>query len=186
MTDLVILTIGSNLTAAFSLSLVETIKELTNQKINFHFGIAEGALVADSRDLAFREAQKKQFLKLIWIDSDIAWTPQDFFRLISSEQDIMSGVYVDELSRVVAAHSDNQRVSKKDIETANAPFEVGWAGMGFMAISKDVANDLVSPFHMPNCGEDVSFCYSARECGYSTFIDPSIQVIHYKSIGLKL
>jgi hypothetical protein len=148
------------------------------------FGNAQSALVSQARQTAYTVAKQKNFERLIWIDSDISWQTADFFRCISTDHDILSGVYLDELGRVVATRLDGDRVSLEQLE-AQEPFEIAWCGFGFVSLSKDVVAALAEPFiREGEYGEDIAFCKNARAAGFSVWLDPTIQVTHHKTVAI--
>jgi len=140
---------------------------------------------------------------LIWVDSDIIFTPQQFQRLLSHDKDIVSGVYMMNDGRSLAAVKDwDEEYFKKnghfqflgltDIEGKEELIEVSYTGMGFMLVKKGVFESMTYPWFKPiekRIGnmvdftmEDVAFCLRAKEKGYKILIDPEVRVEHEKKI----
>ncbi|MBN2407269.1 MAG: hypothetical protein JXJ19_06195 [Elusimicrobia bacterium] len=142
---------------------------------------------------------------IMWIDSDIIFTPQQMIRLLSHDKDIVSGVYMMDGGEYFAAVKDwDEKYFKKygsfrfltseDIKNSGNLLEVSYAGMGFMLVKKGVFESLTYPWFRPlekRIGkitdftmEDVSFCLRARDKGFKVYIDPRVRVGHDKKVVL--
>ncbi|MDD5687447.1 MAG: hypothetical protein PHE88_06420 [Elusimicrobia bacterium] len=140
---------------------------------------------------------------LMWIDSDIIFTPQQFQKLLNQDKDIVSGVYSMEGGGQFASVKDwdekffekngyFQFLTPKDIEKSNDLMEVSYTGFGFILIKKGVFESILYPWFKPlekRIGnmtdftmEDVGFCLRAKEKGFKIWIDPQIRVGHEKKI----
>jgi GT2 family glycosyltransferase len=47
-------------------------------------------------------------------------------------------------------------------------------------VDEQTGKDMFVPY-----GEDFSWCISARECGFSIYIDPTVNVSHHKKVAIK-
>lgn len=92
---------------------------------------------------------------MMWIDSDIVFKPDDFFRLLESPHKVTSGVYMMEDMQHIAAVKDwNEEYFKKygtfkflrpdDIVGVSTYMQVAYAGMGWMLIHKGCRKPQVS------------------------------------------
>jgi len=140
---------------------------------------------------------------IMWIDSDIIFQPEQFFKLIDQDKDIISGMYMmsDNIHYATVEHMDDSYFQKqgnykfmqrKDLKRKKKKlFKVDYTGMGWMLVKKGVHESFTYPwFHprikkYPNGWEeftwdDVEFCLRARENGYDIWIDPKIIVGHEK------
>ena len=184
MTDIIVLTPGDWIKAEFVTSLVSSINELNKLGLHLDFGNSQSAIVSQARQTIYEITKEKSFERMIWIDSDISWKTNDFLKLLTTEHDILSGSYLDELGRVVAMQLNGKRVGKEQLNQKK-PFEIAWCGFGFLSLSKDVVFDLIDPFTKNKIlGEDIAFCENAKEKGYKIYLDPQIKVTHHKTIGL--
>lgn len=213
--NVIILTPGNGVTKHYLTSLLATIDCLSRNKISFTFNQHYSSHVGDAREVTLNGSLINNFLdqrpfqgqvsydKLMWIDSDIGWTPDDFLKLYNSEKDIISGAYLLGDSSV-AAHKEQKdggsAYTREEVEALEEPVSVVSAGMGFMCIKKGVFENLSRPWfqsatheaelesgdkHKFNImGEDVSFCYRARALGYDIWLDPKVKVIHQKQFLL--
>ena len=105
---------------------------------------------------------------IMWIDSDIIFTPADLFKLIDMDKDVSSGLYKmqDGLCFATKEHSipDNYYIdniglvgevdkkfsflTEKDLHDRKNIFKVDYTGMGWMLIRKGVIESLKYPwFH---------------------------------------
>jgi hypothetical protein len=138
---------------------------------------------------------------IMWIDSDIIFTTDQFEKLISNDLDICGGVYLMDGGKQFAVVKDwNEQKFKEngtfdfltpsDISTTSSLIEVSYTGFGFLSIKKGVFENIQYPWFGPkyttigNChdfaSEDVSFCMRARDAGYKIYVDPTVWVKHQK------
>lgn len=211
--DVLICTPGRNMEAEYVKSLVETIKTLNQNNISFIYlneyssqvSAAREATIMGSRFLDAFSTQplsgKVTYNKIIWIDSDISWTPEQFIRLYLSDYDIVSGVYYNEEgTAMLSLKEDSSEMEVSLLLKSTLPFEVFAVGFGFIAIKNGVFENISRPWfgiefekienedktksmYIP-WGEDFSWCKKANDHGYKIYVDPEISVIHHKKIGL--
>lgn len=161
---------------------------------------------------------------IIWVDSDMVFTPQQVARAIEHlERDyskhIIGGAclsadnttftildkgqwnfnsFVKNKGNFVHMKRDDLFLKKDEL------FEVDYCGLGFMCMRKGVFEALEYPWFKPLfydfqletedesgnkvqrkiqdfCSEDVAFCRSVIEKGYSVWVDPLITIGHEKS-----
>ena len=141
----------------------------------------------------------------LWIDSDIVFDTEKFYRLVYHDKDIMSGWYCTEdgMTTSVAHWLEEEDFSKnggvmnhETLETMpkrKKIFTVDYTGFGWVLIKKGVFEYLEYPWFAPKmqrfasgtvqdmCGEDVSFCLDAKEKGFEIWCDPTIRVGHEKT-----
>ena len=146
---------------------------------------------------------------LMWIDSDMVFTTQQFLKLLQHDKDIVSGLYLMDGGKNYATVKDwdleffrknsyFQFLSPKDIQTWNQKnpgklMEVEYTGFGWMLIKKGVFESLKYPWFSPIyenkihpgvvdfCSEDVSFCQKILKKGYKIYVDPTIILGHEKT-----
>lgn len=140
---------------------------------------------------------------ILWIDSDILFTTQDFDKLLSNNVDICGGVYLMDGGKQFAVVKDwNEETFKRngtfdfltpdDISKSPRLMQVSYSGFGFLLVKRGVFEALKYPYFAPvfskmgNCydfaSEDVSWCIKAREAGFKIHIDPTVWVRHEKTI----
>ncbi len=143
---------------------------------------------------------------ILWIDSDIAFTTEQFDFLLSSLEnnekvDIVSGLYLmdggTQYATVLnwdedffAKHGYFEFLSPKNFNPPRALVKADYTGMGFMMVKNGVYEKIGYPWFRPLwktikncedfCSEDVAFCHLAKKEGFSIFIDPRVIVGHEK------
>lgn len=141
----------------------------------------------------------------LWIDSDIVFNTEQFYRLVAMDKDIAAGWYCTEDGHTTSvAHwleeddfkNNGGVMNHETLETMQKrrkPFTVDYTGFGWVLIKKGVFENLEYPWFAPKmqvfdsgevqdmCGEDVSFCLDAKEAGYEIWCDPKIRVGHEKT-----
>lgn len=179
MPDIVILTPGDSIRAEYVKSLVDTMNFLNEEGVTYKWGNSQGSLVGWVRNRVYQQVRTIDFTKLVWIDSDISWDVKEFAAIISSDKDIISGLYLNSNREPVGLPLDPNKKIGHDI------IEMDWVGFGFLCITKDVVNALAEPFICDGqYGEDVSFSINARNAGFNIWLDPLVQVTHHKMMPI--
>lgn len=140
---------------------------------------------------------------IMWIDSDIVFTPKQFQKLVDHNKDIISGVYMMDDGKHFATckdwdeeyfkeHGQFKFLTLNDIEEKEVLLEVSYSGMGFMLIKKGIFESMEYPWFKPiekKIGnmvdftmEDVAFCLKAKEKGFKIYIDSTVRVGHEKKV----
>ena len=141
----------------------------------------------------------------LWIDNDIVFNTEGFFRLVAMDRDIAAGWYATEDGQTTSvAHwleeddfaKNGGVMNHETVETMSRrkkPFTVDYTGFGWVLIKNGVFENLEYPWFAPQmqvfesgnvqdmCGEDVSFCLDAKKKGYEIWCDPLIRVGHEKT-----
>lgn len=138
---------------------------------------------------------------MMWIDSDISFTSEDFFNLFRSKGDIISGWYsqpggttpvVEKMEDdYFASHGSYKFITADEMKKRSAVFKADYIGFGWVLIKRGVFESIEYPWFAPKmmqvgrelfdvCSEDVSFCLDARKMGYNILVDPKIKVGHEK------
>jgi len=140
---------------------------------------------------------------MMWIDSDIMFKPEDFFKILESPHDVTAGLYMmEDLAHFAAVKEWNEAAFQKNgtfefmspDDLAGAPpyVKVAYAGMGWMLIRKGVVEDLKYPWFWSDLqkigelremnSEDVGFCRSLEAAGHSVYVDTQLRVGHQKKM----
>ena len=142
---------------------------------------------------------------ILWIDSDMIFSPEDFFKLLEHDKDVVSGIYKmsDGVNYATVEHMDEeffeqwayyQFMQDKDLKKKKGKiFKADYTGMGFMLVKYGVYEKMKYPWfyprllkwkNHPNWAEfvwdDVENCMRMREAGFDIFIDPKIRIGHEK------
>jgi hypothetical protein len=207
--NVVIATPGHSMKAEYVKSLVDTLSVLDAASLTYTFLTKYSSFVPSARELTAtdsyvnnwetREVGSGTFTydKIIWIDSDIEWTPEDFMALYDSELDIISGLYQTAMDGTVAVHFPDDkgrptRVNKVEFLLHDQPVEVGGVGFGFVCMKQGVFENMERPWFLirrvkwdgydfyNNVGEDYSWCANAQSSGFKIWVDPNVKVKHHK------
>jgi hypothetical protein len=211
---LVICLPGSSFSGKFVECLLELINYLATNNIQFVISRGESPVVYYARNMCLGgdnlrgEEQKPfngtvEYTHMLWIDSDIIFSPNHVQVLLNHDKDIVSGVYL-MADRVHYAsvevwdedyfvqHGSFKFLSPKDLENKKDLIDVAYTGFGFMLVKKGVFESLNYPWFRPIfysikhvkdfSSEDSAFCRLVREKGYKVYIDPQLRVGHEKKI----
>lgn len=154
-----------------------------------------GSLVYHSRNDLAKRAIEMDADYIFWLDSDMVFEPDVLDRLLkhfeNPDVDMVTGVYFRRVSPFTPVLFDeltfNTPVNCKFSEFKEIPsdglFEVGACGFGCVLMRTEVAMSVQAKFGnmfapIGNTGEDIAFCWRARECGYKILCDPSIPLGH--------
>lgn len=210
--NILICTPGRNMEAEYVRSLVDTIQYLNSNNISFMYlnqyssqvSAAREATAMGSRLLSAFETKpvsgQVTYDKMIWIDSDISWSIENFIKLYESKYDITSGLYFNEEGVPLFSFDEEQiYYDPSQLKHKAYPFEIFAAGFGFIAMKSGVFENLPRPWfeavfqRIENdegremfipWGEDYSWCKKAHDAGFKIYLDPSIKVNHHKKVSI--
>ena len=147
---------------------------------------------------------------IMWIDSDIVFSPDDFLKLLDSPHGVTCGSYSVDLQRLAVVKEWVEEYFKKNGSfefitpdmvkgakdlTGERYVEVSYAGMGWMLIKNGVLEDLKYPWFRSDmqtmttddgktiidvASEDVSFCRALKAANHPVMLDTDIRVGHLK------
>jgi hypothetical protein len=143
-------------------------------------------------------ANQMKCKKVIFVDSDMVWTPEQMQMLVDSPHPVTVAPYVLSNGKKTSVAIDGFFLSFDELNKHETYFPVDVSGMGFVAIDFEVLEKLKFPFfetyYMPYpyenpdnikdpitlMGEDASFFTKIKEAGYEIMCDPAIRVGHQK------
>lgn len=148
-----------------------------------------GSLIYTARNDLATLAIQSEADYVFWLDSDMVFQPDTLVRMMETLQkndlDILTGLYfrrVPPYSPVLFDKLEIDGAICKWSEFETIPdglFEVGGCGFGCVLMKTDPFLDvqvrhgnMFAP--IANNGEDIAFCWRARDCGFKIFCDPSI------------
>ena len=182
--------------AWYANSLLQTVKMSYDENIHVHaIYTSYDSLIQRARNSLFRLALSSEYDDLFFIDSDVEWNPEWFFRLIKRPEPIVGAPLVkkNEVEAYTVKLVDKTLKWSKD----NKLIEVNGVGTGFVKISRfaieklwEVSEPYVSEgveerkvcdIKVKN-GELISEDYILAEkwqnLGYRVWVDPTITVNH--------
>lgn len=171
---------------AQSLSMLQKVEQTA---ISFNVG----SLVYSSRNELVKRAIEMGADYIFWLDSDMVFDPdvlQKMHDTLEKENlDILTGVYfrrVQPFTPVLFEKLDmteNGCTWKEFDRIPEGLFEVAGCGFGCVLMKTEVFIDVFMKHQrffdpIQGTGEDLSFCWRARDCGYKIVCDPSIPLGH--------
>lgn len=155
------------------------------------------SLISRARNEMTASFLKTDYEYLFWLDADIEFTPDDVGKVWQMDADIGVAFYcMKRPDKPLSAWKDGKLVIIEDCP--KEPFEVEFAGTGFMCIRRNVIEALaeksesyigpdgrvpalyMTPVHNDGFeSEDYHFCRIAREAGFKVMGDPSIKLGHW-------
>lgn len=157
-------------------------------------GFEVGSLVYIARNNLARQAIKAEADYVLWLDSDMVFSPDLLQRMLKvcqeNDIDFLTGLafrrkppytpcLFDKLEKIDKGASYTALVSVPD-----GRFKVGGCGFAGVLMSTDVLLSVMAKFDgqmfepMKGFGEDVAFCWRARQCGYDIWCDSDIELGH--------
>lgn len=176
--------------AVFAQSLA-MLKKVGNCAVAFQVG----SLVYESRNDLAKYAIQSEADYVLWLDSDMMFESELLEKMMATLQehdlDILTGIYYRRrhpfspvlMKKLSIAENNFCEYENFNAYPEDGIFEVEGIGFGCVLMKSDVLmdikatyNDWFSPFG--RVGEDLSFCWRARQTGHKIFADPSIQLGH--------
>ena len=121
-------------------SLVNTIKQSYQEDVEvIPIWISFDALLQRARNDTIRTALDLDVDDLIWIDSDIEWNPNDFFKLLNYPVDVVGGTYPkkSDIEEYVV-----RQLIQKPLDPNTGLLEVNGLGTGFVRFSRTACQHL--------------------------------------------
>lgn len=153
-----------------------------------------GSLIYTSRNNLALQAMKTEFDYMLWLDSDMVFQQDLLIRMKQTMDekglDFLTGLYFRRVPPFTPVLFDQLDIAEdgsctwtdwKDVP--EGLFKIGGCGFGCVLIKTDVLFDVQAKFGemfnpIANMGEDLSFCWRARQCGYDIWCDPSLVCGH--------
>ena len=211
--NIVICSPGYDFVAEYIESLTETISECHKRNLTVKWLNGQSARVHYARELAISADKfdihidskvpfNNQFTYdiIFWIDSDISWSVDSFFKLIDSEYEVTTGSYLlTDGASTVYTQEYLGGIPRALILNMKEPVKIQSCGFGFIAMKSGVFEKISRPwFNMVMApigknengdvfdllGEDISWCYKAYHASIDIWFDPGALVTHHKRVPL--
>ena len=197
---------GGQLTEPYFHSCMMLKEFLTAERIphNWLTGANESLVHRARNEMTRTFLQGTPYERMMWIDADIEFSPDDVAKLWNMDTDIAVGIYP--MKRPgedwYAAWVDGALV--KDLDSLPNPCAVDFAGTGFMMIKRSVLESMIeahpeTEYEGPHGktyalyqtpivdkhfdSEDYHFCRTWRAMGGQVMADPSVRLVHHGSFG---
>lgn len=172
----------------FVQSLTGLLKRLQSDGVDYELHIESGTLVYMARDKIACRAINEKFTHVLWLDSDMVFTPELLEDLQFSGKDFVTGIAVSRrkpFSSCLFKSLDLNHIERYGDwdELPRNTFEVAGCGMACVLISVDILRAVQE--HYKTCftpealyGEDTAFCKRAAALGYHIWAEPAVRVGH--------
>jgi len=198
---------GAMVTAQYLASALNLETELNKAGLDHDWLISwNESLITRGRDKMARTFLTTKYERMLFIDSDIQFSPEDVAKLWNLDADIAVGAYRNKkIGQVKGAWVNGKLVPLEDLKGIT---EVDYAGTGFMMIKRQVFEKLKEKhpewayddatggelaehygfFQDPiedrtKLSEDYFFVKRAREEGFKVLLDPTINLTHWGQFG---
>ena len=161
---------------------------------NTQVGFEVGSLVYVARNNLAEAAIKCEADYVLWLDSDMVFTPDLLEKMlqVSKENniDILTALCFRRkhpFTPTIYDKMDYRNGKCYFTQFLSIPddlFQVGGCGMAGCLMGTDVLMSVMSKYKgrlfdpLEGMGEDISFCWRARQCGYDIWCDPAITMGH--------
>ncbi len=182
-------------------SLVETVKLACARDIMVApIFVPQNSLIQSARNEMLSMAYESQVDDMVWIDGDIAWKPEWFFKLLEYPVDVVGGTYRRKQEEESYVCTAKPWMLKKD---HLGLMQVEALGTGFMRFSAKTIKwlwDNSAPYHVGSeptaremrwvfdvgpramdgelVSEDVRVCFKLRDGGFAINCDPEMTCDH--------
>lgn len=156
-----------------------------------------GSLIYTSRNNIAKRAIMDEADLVMWFDSDMIFNPdvlQRMLKHIDAGADMVTGIYyrrvppyTPTIFEKMAIDEEKQAAVWTEFdEIPTEPFEVDACGFGCVLMKTEVFISVFQQFGnmfapIGNVGEDIAFCWRARQCGYKILCDPTFDLGHVGS-----
>ena len=153
-----------------------------------------GSLIYTSRNEIAKKALLDEADLVMWFDSDMVFNPDTMINMlkhIDAGHDMVTGIYyrrtppfTPTIFKTMDIDEDKQEAVWTEFDKIpTEPFEVAACGFGCVLMRTEIFVSVFGKFGnmfspIGNVGEDIAFCWRARECGYKILADPSISLGH--------
>lgn len=151
-----------------------------------------GSLIYASRDELAKRAIEMGADYVFWLDSDMTFSPDILERMFANKDkgDIITGLYFRRVPPFTPVLFNKLEIDEElrctweePTELPDEPFEVAGCGFGCVLMPTDIFIDVQNRYSamfspIGGTGEDLSFCWRARQLGFKIICDPSIQLGH--------
>lgn len=173
--------------ADFVRSLLKLQAHLSREGIRHEVEILPGTLVYMARNTLACRVINGEFTHILFLDSDMVFDENIVETLTFCGKDFVCGAFQSRRppygSCVFSSLNPLEKVTAYGLE----PFRAEGCGMACTMISKEILKDVQLRFATMfnperiegiNFGEDLAFCWRAKECGHQLWCEPTARVGH--------
>lgn len=165
---------------------------------NTFCAFTKSSLIYSARNSLAKQAIDGDFDRILWLDSDMSFDKDLMVRLserLDEGYDFVSGIYFKRnypTSPVIYKEIIYKKLPSGGVEPVVVPYEdypkdsifpIEAAGFGSVMMTTELLKKIWDTFGLPfspilGFGEDISFCYRAKQLGLNLYCDSSIKMKH--------
>ena len=177
--------------ADFTVSLLKLTQHLQREGIKFDWEIKTGTLIYLARNSLCCRAINEDFTHILFLDSDMVFHETVVEDLLFCEKDFVCGAFQSRRppyrSCIFSSLQPAERV--KNEEYGVEPFRVAGCGMACTIISTEILKAVQNKFGTcftptEEFGEDLAFCWRAKETGAEIWCEPTVRVGHIAHVAI--
>ena len=165
--------------------LSDLIVRLTKDGIPFDLDLESGTLVYKARDRVASKAINEEYTHVLWLDSDMIFTPDILDDLMFCGKEMVCGAFVSR--RPPYGPCVYESIKKNEVEKVKEfgtkPFRVD--GCGFACVLTTTELLQAVQYKFGNCfnptdyyGEDLAFCWRVGQIGREIWCEPTVRPGH--------
>jgi hypothetical protein len=165
--------------------------------IEWTIGMRSGSLLGPGRSEILRTFLGTEATHLLYVDTDMIFTPEDVGGLLARAEALVGGLYLGQRtdgSRFATAQTFSSEgfapLHPEAVQAAAGGLvAVDGMGMGFTLVRRDVAEALADAYPHPfeetwisgfHTDPDVAFCARALSRGFQPYVDTAVRLGHIK------
>lgn len=202
---------GNAYTYNFFKSWTKLIADFTAKGVNFTVHNIYSPVVYQGRNMMLLAGQEgntgaiplngKEYDYMLWLETDMVFEPEDVWKLIEVDKDIVSGAYPMGTAApdiVVAGNDDKGRLTMSGLRKLNEVqgqtlVPIDFCGLGFVLVKQGVFEKLKYPWfwemyaepddagNIEYLGDDFSFCNHVKKAGYVIYLHSGVMLGHEKT-----
>ena len=174
----------------FAESLANLCKHLSEIGIDYDLEWHATSIIYLAREELANKAINDGYEYMLWLDSDMVFTPDHFDLLRSLKTDFATGIYRSRRDRYLYVIKQIEDKDRRVDKLPNEPFKVAACGFGFVLIKTEVlykvrANFMTCFTPTPSSGEDYAFCERVLKLGIDIIAHPDVLPDHIAYIRLR-
>ncbi len=182
---------GDRVRWEFCESLAKLCKRLAEDGVEFEIRFHEGSAVYMAREQLAVAAIDEQFTHILWLDSDMAFTPDLYYILRDMGQPFVTCVYRSRRPPYAICLFDNLTAGTRVPELPEGLFEVDGCGFGVVLMETNVLAQVHRQFltcfePFDGMGEDMAMCKRWRMMGGKIYSHSDAQADHGCNVRLRV
>lgn len=182
---------GDQVRYEFTESLCKLLPHLSELNVDYEVKFIAGSLIYSARDALSIAAINDGYTHILWLDSDMQFSPSIFDILYAVQKPFVTAIYRSRRSPYAICLFDIERPYDRVMKLLNDPFEVAACGFGCVLMETAVAEEVKRNFGVmfcptPDSGEDIAFCKRYRQLGGKIYAVPDARANHISYVPLRV